>query len=283
MILINLKKSLLLPLLVIAFNINLFAQHITKKNIDTAQIIKIDKFNIPQLGKQRIIRIYLPKSYSSSNRSYPVIYMQDAQNLFKSNTEIKSTWAVDSILNSLPADKQCIIVGIDHAGKDRITEYDPYDSTYGKGNGTDYTRFLAKTLKPYIDAHYRTKRQARYTAIAGSSMGSLLAMYAAIKYPETFGYAGIFSPSFWIAPQIYTDTKASTLNKKAGFYLTCGDKESVEEVKDVNKMDSLLHAKGFSLKQVPPIKINEGAKHNEMQWREAFPGFYNWLVERSVL
>jgi predicted alpha/beta superfamily hydrolase len=283
MIFINLKKSLLLPLLVMVFNVNLFALAITKKNIDTIQIIKIDKFNIPQLGRQRIIRICLPKGYSSSDKRYPVIYMQDAQNLFKSNAEIKSTWAVDSTLKALPVGKQCIIVGIDHAGKDRITEYDPYDSTYGKGNGAEYTRFLVETLKPYIDAHYRTKQQARYTAIAGSSMGSLLAMYAAIKYPETFGYAGIFSPSFWIAPQIYIDTKASVFNKKAGFYLICGDKESLGEVKDVNKMDSLLHAKGFSLKQVPAAKINEGSIHNEAQWREAFPAFYNWLAERFGL
>lgn len=283
MIFINLKKLLLLPLLVIVFNVNLFALAITKKNTDTIQIIKIDKFNIPQLGRQRIIRIYLPKGYSSSAKRYPVIYMQDAQNLFKSNAEIKSTWALDSTLNALPAGKQCIIVGIDHAGKDRITEYDPYDSTYGKGNGADYIRFLVETLKPYIDMHYHTKKQPRYTAIAGSSLGGLLAMYAAIKYPATFGYAGVFSPSFWIAPQIYTDTKVSVLNKQAGFYLTCGDKESVGEVKDVNKMDSLLHTKGFSLKQVPAIKINEGAQHNEAQWRQAFPAFYNWMAERFGL
>jgi len=100
------------------------------------------------------------------------------------------------------------------------------------------------------------------------------------KYPETFGNAGIFSPAFWIAPQIYTLTEAQPVNKKAGFYLTCGDKESADMVRDANKMDSLLHAKGASLKQAPPVKINAGAVHNELQWRQAFPAFYNWLMER---
>ena len=73
--------------------------------------------------------VYLPKRLCVlPQKLYPVIYMTDGQNLFKTDAEIKNTWAVDSTLSSLPANKQCIIVGIDHAGKDRITEYNPYDS-----------------------------------------------------------------------------------------------------------------------------------------------------------
>src|SRR5476649_769143 len=123
---LNLKYPVLFLLLIFIPYSSIFAQ----TSADTAQIIKLTKFNMPQLSRQRTIRIYLPKGYASSNKSYPVIYMTDGQNLFKSDAEIKSTWAVDSTLNSLPANKQCIIVGIDHAGKDRITEYDPYDSKY---------------------------------------------------------------------------------------------------------------------------------------------------------
>jgi len=273
-----LKATSLLALLIFITAISALAQ----TNADTAQIINLKKFDMPQLNRQRTIRVYLPEGYSSSNKSYPVIYMTDGQNLFKTDAEIKNTWGVDSILNALPANKQCIIVGIDHAGKDRITEYDPYNSTYGNGDGNAYIWFLVETLKPYIDTHYRTKKDARYTAIAGSSMGSLLAMYAAIKYPDVFGSAGIFSPALWIGPQIYTDTEIAAPNKKSGYYLTCGDSEG-NEVGYVNKMDSLLHAKGFSLKQVPPIKINAGAIHNETQWRNAFPAFYSWVAERFGL
>src|ERR1700743_2462422 len=85
-------------------------------------IVKLLNFKIPQLNRERTIRIYLPADYYTSGKKYPVIYMTDGQNIFKSDAEIKDTWAVDSILRSLPVDKQCIVVGIDHAGKYRITE-----------------------------------------------------------------------------------------------------------------------------------------------------------------
>jgi len=272
------KNIILLGFLFISTTVA-FAQ----TNADTAQIVLLKNFSMPQLSRERTIRVYLPKGYNTSNKTYPVIYMTDGQNIFKSSAAIKSTWAVDSMLNSLPANKQCIIVGIDHAGKDRITEYNPYNSTYGKGDGVAYSQFLAETLKPYIDAHYRTKKEARYNAIAGSSLGSLLAMYAVVKYPDSFGNAGIFSPAFWIGQQIYTDTETATLNKKAGFYLVCGDSESADEVKYVNKMDSVLHAKKFTAQQVPPTIIKAGAKHNEAQWRSAFPDFYRWVIDRFGL
>lgn len=246
-------------------------------------IVKLLNFKIPQLGRERTIRIYLPADYYTSGKKYPVIYMTDGQNIFKSDGDIKDTWAVDSILRSLPAAKQCIVVGIDHAGKDRITEYDPYNSNYGKGDGLAFTHFLVETLKPYIDKNYRTKKDAKHTAIAGSSMGSLLAMYAALNYPDSFGNAGIFSPAFWIGPQIYADAQLIPNNKKSGYYLTCGDIESKDMLDDTKKMDTLLHVKNYSIKQVPDTKINAGAKHNEKQWREAFPEFYQWLSNRFGL
>ena len=246
-------------------------------------IVKLLNFKIPQLGRERTIRIYLPAGYYQSNKKYPVIYMTDGQNIFKSDADIKDTWAVDSTLRSLPAEKQCIVVGIDHAGKDRITEYNPYNSTYGKGDGLAYTHFIVETLKPYIDKNYRTKKDAKYTAIAGSSMGSLLAMYAATEYPDSFGNAGIFSPAFWIGEQIYTDVQLVPTNKRSGYYLTCGDVESKDMLADTKKMDSLLHVKSYTLKQVPGTKVNVGAKHNEKQWREAFPAFYQWVSERFGL
>ena len=247
---------------------------------DSGQIIKLNAFYMPQLKRQRTIRIYLPAGYSASHKSYPVIYMLDGQNLFKRDAAIKSTWGVDSTLAAQPTNKQCIVVGIDHAGKDRITEYDPYNSQYGKGDGVAFTRFLVETLKPYIDSHYRTKKAARYTAIAGSSMGSLLAMYAIDEYPGVFGNAGIFSPAFWIAPEIYTLTQSKPVNKISGFYLTCGDNESANMVSQVNKMDSILMTKNIPARQLPLVKINAGSVHNELQWRQAFPAFYNWLVGR---
>ncbi|MGZ3755084.1 MAG: alpha/beta hydrolase [Mucilaginibacter sp.] len=267
-------------LLFAVFAINDLQAQVTTNKPDTGQIIKLEAFAMPQLKRQRTIRVYLPAGYSVSHKTYPVIYMLDGQNLFKRDAAIKSTWGVDSTLAAQALDKQCIVVGVDHAGKDRITEYDPYDSQYGKGDGIAFTSFLVETLKPYIDSHYRTKKGARYTAIAGSSMGSLLAMYAIEEYPDVFGSAGLFSPAFWIAPEIYTLAQNKPVNKISGFYLTCGDKESANMVKQVSRMDSVLMAKNIPAKQLPPLKINAGSVHNELQWRQAFPPFYTWLTAR---
>ena len=87
-----------------------------------------------------------------------------------------------------------------------------------KGEGDEYVDFLVKTLKPFIDKKYRTERDKANTAIAGSSMGGLISLYATLKYPKVFGVAGVFSPAFWLAPQIFTDIE------KKGKKLSCEEK-----------------------------------------------------------
>ncbi|HTD99558.1 MAG TPA: alpha/beta hydrolase-fold protein [Mucilaginibacter sp.] len=248
-----------------------------RKHTATANVqIISEKFDMPQLGRQRRVWIYLPADYGSSHKKYPVIYMHDGQNLFDEYTSGYGEWGVDEILDKLKANEQCIIVGIDHGGEYRITEYDPYDSKYGKGRGGDYVDFLAKTLKPYIDQHYRTKTGARHTTIAGSSMGGLISMYAALKYPDVFGNAGIFSPAFWIAPDVYKYAEQQAINKHSRFYFVCGDAESETMVADMKKMADLIRSKGISEQNTPEVII-KGAKHNERQWNGDFPDFYSWL------
>ncbi|MDB5024897.1 MAG: phosphonate transporter ATP-binding protein [Mucilaginibacter sp.] len=237
-----------------------------------------DKFEIPQLGRQRRVWIYLPLDYRASRKRYPVIYMHDGQNLFDESTSGYGEWGIDEIMDKLPAKDQCIVVGIDHGGAYRITEYDPYDSKYGKGQGKEYVDFLVKTLKPYIDQHYRTKSAASHTTIAGSSMGGLISIYAAVKYPDIFGRAGIFSPALWIAPDLYGYVQQISLNRKLRFYFVCGDSESETMVKDMHKMANLIRSKGFNEKNASEVII-KGAKHNEKQWNGDFFEFYNWLLK----
>jgi predicted alpha/beta superfamily hydrolase len=252
-----------------------------KKHTASADVHIISgKFDIPQLGRQRRVWIYLPSDYGSSHKKYPVIYMHDGQNLFDEYTSGYGEWGIDEIMDKLPAKDQCIVVGIDHGGEHRITEYDPYDSKYGNGQGNEYVDFLVKTLKPYIDQKYRTKAGANHTTIAGSSMGGLISMYAVLKYPDVFGNAGIFSPAFWIAPDLYGYVQQISLNHKLRFYFVCGDSESKAMVTDMQKMADLIRSKGISEKNAPEVII-KGAKHNEKQWNGDFPGFYNWLFTKS--
>jgi predicted alpha/beta superfamily hydrolase len=249
-----------------------------KKHTASAQVrIITDKFDMPQLGRQRRVSIYLPVGYQLSKKTYPVVYMHDGQNLFDAYTSGFGEWGVDEILDKVSPGNECIVVGIDHGGDYRITEYDPYDSKYGKGRGNDYVDFLVATLKPYIDRHYRTKPGARFTTIAGSSMGGLISMYAALKYPKIFGNAGVFSPAFWIAPEIYEFAQKAGLPPGSRFYFVCGDAESGTMVADMEKMAAIIRSKGKDEAETP-IVIIKGASHNEKQWNGDFPAFYHWLT-----
>ncbi|UOE46803.1 alpha/beta hydrolase-fold protein [Mucilaginibacter sp. SMC90] len=249
-----------------------------KKHTATARVhIISENFEIPQLGRQRRVWICLPAGYDTGRKQYPVIYMHDGQNLFDEYTSGYGEWGIDELMDKIPTQQESIIVGIDHGGEYRITEYDPYSSKYGEGRGDDYVQFLIKRLKPYIDTHYRTQTDAAHTTIAGSSMGGLISMYAALKYPEVFGNAGIFSPAFWIAPQIYDQAQQAVVNKKSRFYFVCGDAESESMVADMQKMADIVKAKGIRASNAP-VTVIKGASHNEKQWNGDWPGFYKWLM-----
>jgi metallo-beta-lactamase class B len=141
----------------------------------TASVSILDTaFAMPQLERTRRIWLYLPPGYAASTRRYPVLYMHDGQNLFDAATSFAGEWGVDETLDSLHAlgDPGVIVVGIDNGRMKRMDEYTPWHNTrYGGGEGDAYVDFLTQTLKPYVDAHYRTLAERVHTGVAGSSMG----------------------------------------------------------------------------------------------------------------
>lgn len=238
-------------------------------------------FYIPQLNRHRRVWIYLPESYATSKKKYPVLYMQDGQNLFDNATSAFGEWGVDEALDTLCHDKpEVIVVGIDHGSEKRINEYSPFDMEHhGKAEGDAYVDFLAHTLMPYINRHYRTKKSAKYTAIAGSSMGGLISFYAMMKYPDKFGAAGVFSPAFWIVPQLkeYAAKRAPKLKGRMYFY--AGGQEGERMVPDMLSVIQTLnqHSK-IQLKS----HIRDEGHHSESVWREEFPLFYDWLFPAAA-
>lgn len=233
-------------------------------------------FFIPQLNRKTRIWIYLPKDYQKTNQHYPVLYMQDGQNLFDEYTSGFGEWGIDECLDTLASKtKPCIVVGI-ASGIKRLNEYNPYDNTrFGKGEGDPYSAFLVKTLKPYIDKHFRTLRTRNNTLIAGSSMGGLISYYAIMKYPEVFGKAGIFSPSFWIAPEMIGLTDSIGHSARGKFFFYIGREEGDSYVKDMEQITGKL--KAYTGNKVYSI-IDPGGRHNETAWRKWFPVFYRWMM-----
>jgi predicted alpha/beta superfamily hydrolase len=234
-------------------------------------------FFMPQLNRTRRIWIYLPEAYERTKKQYPVLYMQDGQNLFDDYTTGFGEWGVDECLDSLIAAgrQACIVVGIDNGPK-RLNEYNPFAfRDFGEGEGDTYINFISQTLKPFIDKKYRTSPSKENTIIAGSSMGGLISYYAMIKQPQVFGKAGIFSPAFWTAPDIkqVTDSLASKINGKLFFYI--GAQEGDSFVKDMEQIEESIGEKSAAM--IYSV-VDESGIHNEIAWRKWFPEFYCWIM-----
>jgi predicted alpha/beta superfamily hydrolase len=208
--------------------------------------------------------------------------MHDGQNLFDEATSYAGEWGVDETLNALASSRglRVIVVGIDHGGTERMHELNPWDNpAFGKGEGEQYMAFVVQVLKPWVDRHYRTRPDRRHTAIMGSSMGGLVSTYAISRYPEVFGSAGIFSPAYWLAPQVFTDTAAHPPPPTARLYFYAGGSESESMVPDMKRMAALLQRAGLPARNVA-LQVDPVGRHNEAAWRARFPRAVAWLFAR---
>jgi len=267
---------------------DLFASSFQPKKSTANKNVRIidTAFFIPQLNRTRRVWVYLPPSYNSSTKKYPVLYMHDGQNVFDDATSFSGEWGVDEAIDTLGLKtKECIVVGIDNGGDKRLNEYCPYDFSLNGiaannksnvGEGGKYVDFLAKTLKPFIDKKYRTLKDSKNTFTAGSSMGGLISMYAVLKYPNVFGGAGVFSPAFWVGPKIFDDIKAKGKKVNAKIYFYTGDEEGETMVPmTIRAFNEMHHVSKSKMAEV----IRAGGKHNETRWRVEFPLFYEWLMK----
>ena len=238
-------------------------------------------FYMPQLDRNRRIWIYLPPDYEQSSKSYPVLYMHDGQNLFDAYTAFAGEWEVDETLNELAAEGKNvpILIGIDNGGGHRMDEYSAWvNSQYGGGEGDAYIRFIAETLKPYIDAHYRTKPERFNTGIMGSSLGGLISQYAVIEFADVFSKGGLFSPSYWYSDSIWAFTEEQGQYDSQRIYQIAGSQEGSSTVNNMNEMHDLLLTQGFSANNIFSKEV-QGQGHNEAFWRSEFREAYLWLFQ----
>ena len=237
---------------------------------------------MPQLGRARTIRVLLPRNYDRhSDRRFPVIYLQDGQNLFDAKTAAFHPGKLPRVMARQPLYRQARLVGIDHGGVDRLHEYAPYRRGHHGGQGDAYLRFIIDTLKPHIDQRYRTWPQREATAIAGSSMGGLIAFYAALRYPQVFGKAGVLSPSLWFNPGVL-DLVAKTGSPRAQVYVAGSKTETRGMEATLQKVYWAFKNAGVSDEQIRVVLRDRGG-HTEAFWRREFVGMYEWLFPRTVL
>ncbi|HMO32656.1 MAG TPA: alpha/beta hydrolase-fold protein [Lacibacter sp.] len=243
-------------------------------------------FFMPQLNRSRRVWLYLPPDYATSSKRYPVLYMHDGQNLFDTRTSFSGEWGVDETLNTLQAggDYGAIVVGIDNGGASRLNEYSPWvNSQYGGGEGAAYIDFIANTLKPHIDANYRTLTGPEHTALFGSSMGALISTYGAVRYPQIFGKVGSFSPAYWFALSDLNSYINATTTPLAGIriYHLAGQNESSTMVPNINSITSSLRSKGVTVPN-STSKVDADGAHSEWYWRREFGAAYQWLFANAT-
>ena len=244
-------------------------------------------FAIPQLNTTRKVWLYLPPDYNTSAKNYPVLYMQDGQNLFDNATSFSGEWQVDETLNTLFAngDYGAIVVGIDNGGSERLNEYSPWvNAQYGGGDGDDYMAFLANTLKPYIDSNYRTRPEPAMNALIGSSMGALIATYGACEFPDTFRKVGSMSPAYWFAINDFNNyiiNGAFNLQLHR-MYFVAGTTESESMMNDVYVIRNGLFGRGLSQENAL-TKFDNFGQHNENYWKGEFAAMYQWLFAEENL
>jgi predicted alpha/beta superfamily hydrolase len=250
----------------------------------------IEDFNMPELERTRDIWIYVPPDYQdNTSKHYPVLYMQDGQNLFDVITSSTGEWGIDETLEDFFENGETdgvIVVGIENGGAQRTQEYSPWefqlDNEILGGEGDEFVDFIVNTLKPHIDVNYRTLPNRENTGIVGSSMGGLISLYAGIKYQRIFSKVCAMSSSFWMGYVNMMSFLASNPKKdNMRIYLDAGELEGQDMVDNTNGVYDKLLEIGFSQDELMKV-LDEDGEHNEAFWRERFPNAFLWLLSNAM-
>ncbi len=223
-----------------------------------------------ELRNYRDVVAALPPSYDQApDAAYPVVYMQDGQNLFDPATSYAGDWRLSQTLADLGHEgTEAIVVGIANAGKHRLDEYSPFQHP-GKGGGAGdrYLAFVAETVKPMVDRAFRTMPARSRTFIAGSSMGGLISLYALYRYADVFGGAAVLSPSLWFADRAIFDYVDRHADLAVGrLYLDIGLNEPESAVADVRRLRDLMVRNGLVPGDDLDYVEDERGTHTEETW-----------------
>ena len=233
----------------------------------------------PQLRNRRGVDVYLPESYNDGRRRYPTVYMHDGQNLSDPSIAFAGkTWSLREGLAWLAErDIEPIVIGV-HNTPARLDEYSPFaDARHGGGDGDRYARFLIDTVKPRIDAAFRTKKDRDSAVVAGSSMGGLISLYTFFRRPSPFGRAAVLSPSIWFGGReilIFVEKARTTRGR---LYLDVGTAEGTGTLQNARALNRLLRRKGYRRDTLMYLEA-EGGRHQEPDWAWRLPQALEFLL-----
>ena len=249
-----------------------------------------------ELIPSREIRVWLPPGYDGGEDRYPVIYFHDGQNLFRPGGPFGCWFAEDAAAEEMKAGRmrEAIMVAIPNneadMGKARMTEYqpptdlNPRDPSRGKGICDRYAEFLLGTVKPAIDAKYRTLPDRANTSVAGASMGGLVSLWLGLK-TDAFGAVGVFSPAFWTSPNFTKSVMEGSKKDGLRIYMDMGTDEKGNLTGDywldaLAVRDALLK-QGYVEGEDFLWNPGEGDEHNEKAWAKRLPVALRFLVPKE--
>jgi predicted alpha/beta superfamily hydrolase len=236
------------------------------------------------LPARRDVIVSLPPDYFQSKRQYPVLYLQDGQNLFDGATSFVkgSFWDVQTTRDCLIGDgviEPLIVVGIYNTGIERMEEYTPTrDRNLGGGKANLYGRLLVEELKPWIDQNYRTLDGPEHTGVGGSSLGGLVSLYLGLSWPHIFGRLAVLSPSVWWARgEMLQYVRRMRPEPRPRIWLDIGLAEGPAMTKKCEELHRLLERRGWRNGTDMKYLRVPGARHNEDAWAKRVDPFLRFL------
>jgi predicted alpha/beta superfamily hydrolase len=242
---------------------------------------------IPALTGEKTRRgyVYLPEGYDeNTDTRYPVLYMFDGHNVFfDEDATYGKSWGMGEFMKQSGKDLIIVAVECNHQGNKRLEEYSPVDFEFPdvgtvSGRGKEYMKWMIEDLKAYIDKTYPTLSDREHTALAGSSMGGLMALYGVCEYNDTFKKAACISPSFWMSKDKVLDivTKADIATDSA-VYINYG---SLELPNHPASSEALIAVARLLLTRRvnTHFQIVPGGIHKESSWEKQIPQFMDFLA-----
>jgi len=249
----------------------------------------LHELNSGVFGNTRLVRVWLPPDYDGWGATgYPVLYLNDGQNLFDATTAFGGVhWQVGETAKRLIAEQKIrplIIVGIDNT-KDRAQEYIPYrskDPRVLNAKGKCYPDFLQREVMPLIEERYPVLKGPENTGLGGSSLGGLITLYTQLAASGVFGRLLIESPSLFVANRKILDECRRFRNWPSRVYVGMGTREvgnaekDAKIVGDIRELEAILREAGLNEQRLR-VRIEEGASHTEAAWAARFPEALEFL------
>ena len=254
--------------------------------------LRLHEFESRVFRNRRMLRVWLPPEYDAERnreRYYPILYLNDGQNLFDKATSFAGVeWEVGETADRLIRQEEVpplIVVGIDHAQRERIREYLPYRAVNPpvlRPLGKRYPRFLIDEVMPFLFHRYRIARGPENTGLGGSSLGAIISLFTTIDRPGIFGRLLLESPSLFVSNRRLLRYSRASRQWPEKIFLAMGTHEDGrperdrEVVEDVEELEHILRRAGLGEDRLR-VKIVEGAVHNEAEWAKRFPEALEFL------